>query len=127
MEYRIRNFEVSQQAVAVLAYLMGDWYIEDVNTYTYCHTAAWYNGRERGFSITVSMLRNENLIVTFGECRNSDGIFVDHWQGKPDINPPTVQDFSDEIYARRKYFNWGDAAKAADYVRDLIEQYIKES
>ena len=79
MWYEIKGSEVSQQANAVLAYLKGEWSIEGVEDRDLrCHTAAWYNGRERGYSVTVTDLTGKmrkNLVVTFAEHRNSDSIF----------------------------------------------------
>ena len=126
-EYQIKGFEIDRQAVAVLAYLEGSWWIEGQETTFRVSTAAWYNGREDGYSLTVHNYGHDNLIVTFGECRNSDAIFVDHWLQGPSINPPTVKDFSDEAYSQRHYFNYGQAMSVAEYIRSLIEKYIKDN
>jgi len=128
MWYKIEDFKVKATARAVLAYLEGEWQVRNVpDCHAYIHTAAWYNGREDGFSVTVSMSPEpESLVVTFGEHRNTDQIFVDHWLGRVGINPPTVDDFTDEAYEDRKMFKYDDAAGAAIYVRQLIEGYLRD-
>jgi len=51
---------------------------------------------------------------------------VDHWLRQPDINPPTVEEFTDQVYENRREFRYGQAREAADYIRGLIEKYVKE-
>lgn len=90
------------------------------------HTAAWYNGRERGCVLYVTSFQvKETLIITFGEHRSSDSIFVDTWiSTKGFFNPPTVADFTDEAYKSRKFFSYGAYVDAADYIVDCIRNFI---
>lgn len=87
-------------------------------------TSAWYNGRERGISVVkYSYKDRDSLVITFGETRNSDSIFVDSWvvENQGFLNPPTVSDFPDEAYARRKSFKYDQHWDAAKYIVDLLE------
>ena len=86
---------------------------------------AWYNGRERGVSLCVSRMCCEGcLVITFGEHRNSDSIFVDSWLMKqPPFNSPTTEDFSDEAYKARKSFPYGHAGDAADYIYEKMAEF----
>lgn len=128
MWYTIEPLKLNRQVVAVLSYLEGEVLVEDMeDRYIYCKTSAWYNGREDGASLTVSSAAKPALIITFGEHRNSDGIFVDSWlTEKSTLNPPTVDDFTDEAYERRKMFKYGDVVGTVQYIHGLIEQYIRE-
>lgn len=119
---------INKQARAVLAYLDTEpsfakyengFYDIDISTH------AWYNGRERGVSLTISRLGFRGcLVVTFGECRNSDGIFVDAWElpGAP-YNGPTTEGFTDDAYKARKTFPEGAAGKAGEYIFEKLADF----
>lgn len=82
--------------------------------------SAWYNGREKGVCITVSDFE-KTLIITFGEGRNSDSIFVDTWEIKGGLlNPPTVADFTDEAYENRIYFKYNEIREATRHIETLV-------
>ena len=87
-------------------------------------TWAWYNCRERGVALTVERYRVSRLVIVFGECRNSDEIFVDSWEGLPGdySNGPKVEHLTDEAYESRRMFPSVD--KAAECVRKLIEKRV---
>ena len=100
-------------------------------------TAAWYNGRERGFSVVVKSYLNPSLhiegyrrlVVTCAEHRNVDSVVVDWWlDGKIDINPPTPGDMPGaanwEAAVHRETFC--DPRKAADHIYDVIARHYKE-
>jgi hypothetical protein len=92
----------------------------------YISTAAWYNGREEGISLSTYSKSSSygRLLVTFGEARNSDSIFVDAWKvDYSDINPPTVKDFNEEAYKNRAYFGYDETYKAALHIHKVIENY----
>lgn len=90
-------------------------------------TRAWYNGREKGVSLTVSRLGYKGcLVITFGEHRSSDSIFVDCWEMKAQpFNSPTVSDFPDEAYKQRKFFTSGRVGDAAEYIYERMESFYK--
>lgn len=118
---------VGSQARAVLAMLDRE---PDFAAYNHGHyeveilTRAWYNGRERGVSLVMYRWGYERcLVVTFGENRNSDDIFVDSWMTDvPHINGPTVENFPKEAYQDRKTFRYGQAGEAALYIYALMER-----
>lgn len=89
-------------------------------------TYPWYNGRERGFLLCYGrIVRDSILCITFGENRNSDNIFVDMWiQNGLGNNPPTVKDFSEEAWKRRKYFGYNQHYSAATYIVNLIKDFV---
>jgi hypothetical protein len=87
-------------------------------------TSAWYNGREKGYALVLSKTRHrERLVITFGECRNSDYIFVDSWLMGYGINPPTVADYPDAAYRARKRFTASQTAEAADYIYQTLKNH----
>jgi hypothetical protein len=128
---------LSDQALAVLAVLSRDecdglaaydqeskrWKVEIT-------TSAWYNGRERGICLQVrpSLTSKRALLVTFGECRNSDSIFIDAWVvERYFLNPPTLEDFTDDAYAARQYVPYGQVGAARALIRDKIKLFIDEA
>lgn len=53
-------------------------------------TAPWYNGRERGFTFTLSNYKKTLHIAVF-EHRNSDSICALRWEVElPGMNPPSM-------------------------------------
>jgi len=119
---------VKPAAAAVLALLQrepdfadhsGSRYLVEVGT------RAWYNGRERGVSLTVQtdVSDKKHLVITFGECRSSDDIFVDHWvvDGFPPFNAPGVADQPEESYSRREEFRY--AENAAERIYGIMADY----
>ncbi len=71
-------------------------------------TYAFYNGRERGFTIRVghpdSGIRyNRYCYVVFSENRSSDDIVIIRWVGERLPNPPRSDDFPAEAWRDRKY------------------------
>jgi len=82
-------------------------------------TYPWYNGRERAVCIKIQrFLSNRILLVVFGEHRNSDDIFVDIWEVSKlrNSNCPTIDDFTDEAFKNRKFFECWDFKSAIDYI-----------
>lgn len=127
---------LSAQALAVLAMLAQNEcdglaeYDETGRDYKIeIRTSAWYNGRERGVCLEVrpSFSSKEALLITFGEHRNSDCIFIDSWRVVTHfLNPPTVADFSDEAYENRSTVPYGNVADAVSIIRDKIAEFITE-
>jgi hypothetical protein len=130
------NLGLSAQARAVLAMLsqsscdeLGE-YDPEVRDYKIeTRTYAWYNGREKGVCLEIRPLLSSKqaLLITFGEHRNSDSIFVDSWEVEEFfLNPPTVADFTDEAYAARTFVPYGNVAKAVEVIRAKIQAFIVE-
>lgn len=101
-----------------------NWDVEHKYHYMTPHTAAWYNGRECGYVLhTYCNRRNQTHIITFGEDRSSDAIFVDVWtiEGRR-INPPTTKDFTDEAYKNRRFFRQVD--DAVRYIENSLHAFV---
>lgn len=121
-------------ALAVLALLAetepefeGNWDAERHSYSADIHTAAWYDGRERGVCV-YARNATSTLYVTFGQNRSSDDIFVDNWvvSGPPSINPPTPREKPDQSYADRVYFKVGRIGDAADKVVALLKEFLEK-
>lgn len=131
------TFGLNHQAMAILHYLASiePAFAKYENGYydIRIQTFPWYNGREKGVCLVVQHGYcggdSTALHVTFGEIRNSDGIFVDHWVDKPPFNCPTLEgadpDTYEKAYHSRMSFGCGEIGKAADYIQDLMEVYYK--
>ena len=93
-------------------------------------TFAFYNGRERSIGVKVqrtlaSSLPSNALYIVWGECRCSDGIFVDTWEGSNGINPPTVADFPEAAYKARCTFNFGRVDEVVAHIYAHMENYYR--
>ena len=122
MKYADIDMNISTQALLVLRALSvheipDAWGVKSVET------SAWYNGRERGVCVTFQAQNKKALAVTFGECRNSDSIFIDHFEVTLSINPPTVLQFSDSAYRLRRYAPYLDISKAVDVIIEIVEKW----
>jgi hypothetical protein len=122
MKFADIDINISTQALLVLRALSrqeipDDWGIAPLET------SAWYNGRERGVCVTFRHSSGKYLAITFGECRNSDAIFIDHFDLKCKLNPPTIADFSQEAYEKRRYANYLDISHAIDIITDTIKDW----
>lgn len=116
---------INRPALAILALLEGAEI--DIPDGGYCslYTHAWYNGRERGISITVATrLKDNTLVITFGENRNSDSIFVDSWEMPFLLNPPSVDNFTEEAYENRKWFEYDKISEAAHFIQNMIQDRV---
>jgi len=117
------TFAISHQARAILALV--PMYYRKPRPFTYdIQTFPWYNGRERGICFVVGNRGPKSRFIVFGECRNSDSIFVDTWEGVSPFNQPSVEDFSDEAYQGRVCFSPTKTCDAASYVHGLIEDHF---
>ena len=117
---------INNQALALMEYLKGQWHVGDHgDIYIQIESDFWYNGRERGISLTMRVGNTEPvLIITFGENRNSDSIFVDYWEDEIGINPPVVGQFTDEAYENRSYFKPWNFTPAKNYIVWLIKRFV---
>lgn len=124
-----------------IAYMLGDFYydiagehpdvfepefVDNFRNSIEFKTSPFYNGRERGICITMNTFSSydKTLHVVFGECRSSDSIFVDKWVGKMTFNNPTVEDFSEEAYNNRKYFNYNQGFNASQHIQELLKDHV---
>lgn len=121
-----RHLGMNKQAVIVLEILS----MRDFDIRSYIRTAAWYNGRECGFSLIFQWYDNYR-IITCAECRNSDEIVVDNWEFRgPFLNPPGSESMPTpkdrqgwRAAVNRKHVPHGGYQEAADYIEELIERY----
>ena len=120
-----KSLGISEQAYAVLQGLARQ-YIE-VPDNVLVKTRAWYNGRERGIVLSLSPIGEgapySQLNIAFGECRNSDQIFLDKWDKYTGVNPPTVADFTEEGYANRQYFAYMDIVGVTEKIKEMVEEF----
>lgn len=127
------SFGLNYQALAILHFLAGR--DPDFATYTNgrydieVETFPWYNGWEKGVCLVVRRGPGDNraLCITFGEHRNTDGIFVDHWEDTAPHNCPTLENVDEaayeKAYCNRKSFEYGRAGDAAGHIYELMEGY----
>lgn len=123
------SFGVNPSAQAILCLLAGtspDFatstgvapYDVDILTYT------WVNGRERGASLVVKTRPpGRCLILTFGEDRRSDLLFVEEWEESEEpFNGPTVENRTraigeaEAVYKNRRHFSPRDVGSVAEYL-----------
>lgn len=72
-----------------------------------------------------SIVDKKCLVLTFGEVRNSDHIFVDSWEHIGGfMNPPTVEDFPDTAYAARQYIDYGRIDLAVNMIIAKITEFF---
>lgn len=92
-----------------------------------CETAAFYNGRERGFCLKVNheaRFAKSFLYVCFANNRNSDDVVVYTWQGGNLMNPPGPGDMTDDVWKKSKYFKSVD--DAAEHIRGLMGAFLAQ-
>jgi len=129
-----QHLGLRDQALAVLAMLaqrepdFAEW-DDEHHEYVYeARTSAWYDCRESGVCLVVHRTLDDRtcLVITFGEHRVADSIFVDHWECQNRfVNPPTVDDKPKAAYNENGREDVG--CKMVDYGRvDLAVQHIHE-
>ena len=99
----------------------GEVYKVDVKFYS----SPLYNGRERGICITMSIGFSDKDAISFwfDENRNSDGIFVQ--EINPNLlNPPTLEDTTEEHYSSRKWFDPDGIVDASDYIFEQFKKHL---
>jgi hypothetical protein len=90
-------------------------------------TSAWYNCRERGICLVVRHpdFSRKCLVITFGEIRNTDGIFIDSWHYEGYfLNPPSVEDFTEEAYKARECAPYGRIDLARNIILGKLEAFF---
>lgn len=117
------NLGLKPQARAVLHMLDEAITLEEPNVFVL--TWAWYNGRERGFALTVGGPNLKTLVVVCNEAGSSDDIVVDSWHRDywTWLDPPTAEEFTDDARMARKSFHRGRVGWVADHIQKLVEQY----
>jgi hypothetical protein len=118
------------QPLAVLAFLsteepeFAEW-DDERKEYKYeQETHAWWNGRERGFSLMASLPMRDPVTLICVECRRSDQIRVYRYEGQSRMNPPVVADMPASAWDNYKYFDYGDILGAYNYIKAGIAQYL---
>ena len=129
-----RTLGMNHQAVAVLEYLAhrepdfaeccdnGDYKF-------FSQTYAWYNGKERGFSLTVapSVVSKKFRIFVVVEGRNHDGIVVYEWeQTSLPMNGPMLADFTDEAYKHGRTFSYGAVGACVEHIYNRMAAWWGE-
>lgn len=125
MQITDRHFGIDSQARAFLELLAT--YDFTVGTGIHFNTFAFYNGRERWAGLEVYSYHNGSLFLVFGEDRNSDSFCLQMWEGKSQVNPPTLKDMPEEAYQDRRAFKPFDYSAAFDLVTGAINQFITEA
>jgi hypothetical protein len=131
-----RKFNINQQALAVLEYLDREPnflpYVNGRYSGASFYTKPWYNGRERGVVISMSMDNGGKTInVAFFEHRNSDSICALRWETKQHYWNHPLEDVNifgkaygggDKWDVAHKV-SYGEVSKMADWVYDEIEKF----
>lgn len=108
-------------------------------------TRAWYNGRERGFSLEVRPKKfastapvvdpsnrfrdHHSLYIVCAEHRNIDHAAIDHWLDRSTMNGPHVgdertQQLREEAYRRRTTHPTVEGAATA--ICHIVTAYLRE-
>lgn len=106
------TFGLRSQALAILALLsqteaeFAEWDEEFHRYRVRFNTFAWYNGREKGVAIKVRRELNDPkgeappmpvLVVSFGEDRHSNKVFVQIWLTDSIEGAPTVEELDSRV------------------------------
>ena len=86
-----------------------------------------FNGRERGLCLEVrhQWLSDQALLVSFGEHRNTEDLFVQMVQTTRILmNGPELEDFTEESYRDRKHFGNLDIASVVEHIYNEVEAYV---
>lgn len=85
-------------------------------------TFPFYNDRERSVAIAFGFISRKQMVICFGENRNSTQIFVEV-NGNVDVEdaPSKCEStFNEETYKLRSYFDWDKMNDAVEHIQDLI-------
>lgn len=102
-------------------------------------TTPWYNGLEKGVALQVYRGWKKGgpcKVIVFGECREDDQIFIEHWD-QPDspFNAPSVEqrdaylwplsegDPEQERELPREVFERNETYGAAERIYQLMEEF----
>lgn len=125
---------LNSQSLAVLAMLAQrepDFaeYDKENREYLYeATTAAWYNGRERGFSLVVrrQMTDRACTVITVAEHRSSDQIVIMSWdyEDKYFLNPPMVDDAPESAWAGSQHVDYGRIDLAVALIEKIVSRFL---
>ena len=123
------HYRISAQAKAVKAYLESYDGVEatwDGNAYADVSIAPWFNGRERGYVLSMSKNGRDlkQLNIAFYENRNSDNICVLAWE-QWSMNPLTIDTaiFPDGYHGSIEYFGYGKAREVAEDIYERLTEF----
>lgn len=94
-------------------------------------TFAFYNCRERGFSLSVHLnhypeMKDRNPInFVVVEHRNSDDVRVYQWEGVAPMNGVTVADVPELAWQKSIGFPWGQIGEVVDHIYQTLEKIIE--
>ena len=134
------TFGISSQAMAVMNFIKDltpefanyhEGYFTDVSF----KTLPWYNGREKGIVITMSVYYRQNIHIAFFEHRNSDAIHCLKWfTDEPYFNHPLedMNIFENAYHSDSKWdtaisFKYGQIRECADWIYNEFETFYTES
>lgn len=139
------SFGLNHQALAILHFLAGlppsfAPYDQRLGQFNVCiQTFPWYNGREQGVALVIyrgSSHAGPCQVVAFGECRGTDGIFVEWWEEPCEpLNGPNVFDRDQLMGAKeqagaktieRTSFDNGQVGAAVHHIYHLLETFYLE-
>lgn len=88
-----------------------------------------FNGRERGLCLVIKKpyygQKRETLLVSFGERRGGDSIFVECIVTNQMImNGPTRDNFSEESYRNRSIFDYLDIESVCKEIESKIRAFV---
>lgn len=116
------RLNITDQALALLQLLAQ----EEVPANVWTTTSALYNGRERGICLSLSAThRDHRIFIFWSESRNSDQLVIVSWEGRGDINPPTIADVPEAAWDDWKHFPFGRIDLARTHILELVAQYLK--
>ena len=129
------TFGLNNQALAVLYFLNGRKLNLEKGDRPHLKTAPWYNGRERGFVLSVHpiMAHSKPLLhIAVFEHRNGDGMCALRWENPQwNINPPTIESDGKLAYPTDNKYDdiafqveHGEVGKMAEWVFDQVQDCI---
>jgi len=121
MKTEFLTLGIHPTATAILNLLLLNGTVQELIEKFLIQSSAWYNGREKCVCIFTKYFNptKHNIFIVFGEHRNSDDIFVDHWFGESTLNPPQSKDLPETAYKERKFFK--TINEATNYITELLE------
>lgn len=104
-------------------------YVEATGRYmASIQTYPWYNGREMGVALVVSKDGvGPCKVITFGENRNSDHLFVEHWSLDECPTNGLHIDLHQSEETSRALFQHGRLNDAMSYIIDVMEEFYGSS
>lgn len=117
------NFSINKYALAIFQKLKKNDY-ENVHTLL---ANPLYNGREKGIAlkITKDLSSDATLFVNFGQDRSGEKLFVSiGLTAGHHLEPASLNDISDDIHKKRKYFEFSELENATEYIDKHIKKFL---